>query len=414
MKYQKPSLSRSSFPNPSRPAILQGYKSLPKLEKLMLSPHYSEPPETPNHHAVTSRRMPRSGSETPIFDRLPPIQPSYSSTNLKINQYDSIPNLYPAKFSDKRCGNVRLYAVNTHEGLIRKYNEDRVSIVINIRSPPERANEPWPKCSFYGIYDGHGGCRCADFLKDNLHNFVIRDPHFPKNPTEALINGFKTAEREFLHLAQQNNDKSGSCATVCLVVNTKCFVANVGDSRSVLSSERGLKIYPLTEDHKPGEEPERSRILNSGGKIYTSASIPSNSAKQGLQHVYRILPGRLSVSRSFGDIEAKDEHLGGNPKCLIADPDIKAFKIQDEHDFIAMGCDGIFDRMTNKEMVECIWNSVTENFLVPYPNKCAEAVNDVIRSALRRRSMDNLTLILIGLKGLKKHAKQARKTVSLV
>jgi protein phosphatase PTC2/3 len=27
----------------------------------------------------------------------------------------------------------------------------------------------WPKCSFFAIYDGHGGSACADFLKDSLH-----------------------------------------------------------------------------------------------------------------------------------------------------------------------------------------------------------------------------------------------------
>lgn len=34
----------------------------------------------------------------------------------------------------------------------------------------------------------------------------------------------------------------------------------------------------------------------------------------------RILPGKLSVSRCFGDIEAKKERYGGNEKVLIADP----------------------------------------------------------------------------------------------
>ena len=31
----------------------------------------------------------------------------------------------------------------------------------------------WPKCSFFGIYDGHGGNQCAEFLRDYLHQFVI-------------------------------------------------------------------------------------------------------------------------------------------------------------------------------------------------------------------------------------------------
>jgi len=30
-------------------------------------------------------------------------------------------------------------------------------------------SENWPKSSFFGVYDGHGGSACADFLRDNLH-----------------------------------------------------------------------------------------------------------------------------------------------------------------------------------------------------------------------------------------------------
>lgn len=50
-------------------------------------------------------------------------------------------------------------------------------------------------------------------------------------------------------------------------------------------------------------------------------------------------------------MEAKIEKFGGNPKVLIATPEIKAFKIKSEHDFIVLGCDGIFDRLSNRESV---------------------------------------------------------------
>jgi len=70
----------------------------------------------------------------------------------------------------------------------------------------------------------------------------------------------------------------------------------------------------------------------------------------------RIFPGRLSVSRSFGDVEAKLLDFGGNPNVLIATPEIKAFRIKKDHDFIALGCDGIFDRINNKEAISVVWN----------------------------------------------------------
>ena len=42
----------------------------------------------------------------------------------------------------------------------------------------------------------------------------------------------------------------------------------------------------------------------------------------------RVFPGALSVSRTFGDAQAKLEHLGGNMNGVISDPEITVFKIQ--------------------------------------------------------------------------------------
>ena len=115
-----------------------------------------------------------------------------------------IPNHEPTKHSLKRNGLVRAYAANTNQGLVRNYNEDRVSIILNILKPPSKAQIPdsqWPRCSFFAIYDGHGGSGCADFLRDNLHRFVIKQDSFPNDPKEAMRAGFAEAEKHFLSSA---------------------------------------------------------------------------------------------------------------------------------------------------------------------------------------------------------------------
>lgn len=119
----------------------------------------------------------------------------------------------------------------------REYNEDRVSIILNIAKPNNRSEENWPKCSFFGVYDGHGGSGCADFLRDNLHQFVIEEPSFPSCPAKALRNGFQAAEEYFLESSQslEQSDRSGSCCVVAMIVGETCYIANVGDSRAVAS-----------------------------------------------------------------------------------------------------------------------------------------------------------------------------------
>ncbi len=63
-------------------------------------------------------------------------------------------------------------------------------------------------------------------------------------------------------------DRSGSCAIILIIIDDICYVANVGDSRALMSADGGEKIFALTNDHKPTDEIEYKRIIENGGKIY--------------------------------------------------------------------------------------------------------------------------------------------------
>jgi len=146
-----------------------------------------------------------------------------------------------AKFASKTHGLITSYAANTHQGIQRNYNEDRVSIILNMNKPVHRTDlTEWPKCSFFAIYDGHGGHNCADFLKDTLHNVIIGQETFPSDPAQALTTGCLEAERKFLEFsdrAKPVHERSGSCAIIVLIVEQECYVANVGDSRAIMSAD---------------------------------------------------------------------------------------------------------------------------------------------------------------------------------
>lgn len=138
-----------------------------------------------------------------------------------------------------------------------------------------------------------------------------------------------------------------------------CYVANVGDSRAIMSVDGGEKILVLSKDHKPESETETMRIEKNGGKIYQNTNYvpvgnnpdPSKNNMQIIVGPYRVFPGRLSVSRTIGDIEAKNERLGGNPLVVIPTPEIKCFKIRNNYDFIVMSCDGIYEKLNNQDVI---------------------------------------------------------------
>ena len=286
---------------------------------------------------------------------------------------------------------IKAYAYNSNEGNIREYNEDTITVTkINLDS-----NKKNDYCYFFGIYDGHGGNGCSTYLKNNLH----------KNISEFSAKGLKTAieitENNFLETkavdAELNLlDTSGSCGVMLLLKNRKCIVANVGDSRLVIFKNK--KVIFSTKDHKPNTYIEKSRIESAGGTVYqTTAIIPIYQNGKLIEIPWRVCPGGLSVSRTFGDIESKDELFGGKEGVVVAMPDISEFELNEEYNFIVIGCDGIFDVLSNGEIIDCIKIvlKLNEGKNRKINELCGDFANMIIKSALAKESFDNVSCIVI-------------------
>lgn len=197
--------------------------------------------------------------------------------------------------SEKSKGIVEAFGICTTNGIFRNYNEDRVSVILNAIKQVENVcdentnlveNEKIENqiiqnshCSYFSIFDGHGGNKCANYLRENLHSFIFNDENFPHNIKSSIENGILQAEKEFIdNFKNKNNsdeknnlfDKSGSCALLALFVKDTCYIANVGDSRAILSMDKGSTKKNITVDHKPESTSEMDRIYKAGGSVYRS------------------------------------------------------------------------------------------------------------------------------------------------
>lgn len=202
-----------------------------------------------------------------------------------------------------------------------------------------------------------------------------------------------------------------------------------------MSMNAGTQTAVLSRDHKPDCELERKRIQNAGGKVYRTQTFAKAATSPDEKDLYvqgplRVFPGRLSVSRTFGDIEAKRQRYGGNPNVIVCEPEIISFKLKDNFDFFMVGCDGIFERMNNKQIIDVVWDRISEQTSSRQPdaisppsryfNKqgqkqpfhydehiaAAEGVEMGLREVACSRSLDNITILILGLKNLKRTIKK--------
>lgn len=184
--------------------------------------------------------------------------------------------------------------------------------------------------------------------------------------------------------------QAGCTAVTCLIDRHNIIVGWAGDSRAVLCKD-GVAI-PLSNDHKPSSEIERSRIEKAGGYV------------QEINGHFRV-NGNLNLSRALGDMKYKqNKQLGPEAQIVAGDPDITVIKRETGQDFIILACDGIWDVKTNQEAVDFV-----KKRLEFYGNDRPETLSYIAEEMLdsccsddpvitKGLGCDNMTCIIVSLK----------------
>ncbi|WCJ43452.1 Protein phosphatase 2C family protein [Euphorbia peplus] len=210
--------------------------------------------------------------------------------------------------------------------------------------------------AFFGVFDGHGGARTAEYLKNNLFRNLSSHPDFINNTRTAIVESFRQTDADYLNEEKSQQKDAGSTASTAVLLGDRLLVANVGDSRVVAS--RAGSAMPLSIDHKPDRSDERERIEQAGGFIIWAGT-------------WRV-GGVLAVSRAFGDKLLKP--------YVVAEPEIQEEEI-DGVDFIIIASDGLWNVLSNQDAVDVV-QDITD----------AEAASrKLIEEAYGRGSSDNIT-----------------------
>lgn len=216
--------------------------------------------------------------------------------------------------------------------------EDAHAAVLELDGPGDKTN------TFFAVYDGHGGSNVARFAGQNVHKRLITEEEYKNGDFGiALKKAFLGTDEDLLANPAQSRDPSGCTAVAALITHdNKIYVANAGDSRSVIGIKGEVK--PLSFDHKPTSDTERARISGAGGYIE-----------------FGRVNGNLALSRALGDFEFKKNYsLSPEAQIITANPDITCHEITEEDEFMVIACDGIWDCLSSQQVVDFVRYQVAE------------------------------------------------------
>ncbi|CAE6911824.1 unnamed protein product [Symbiodinium natans] len=157
-----------------------------------------------------------------------------------------------------------------------------------------------------------------------------------------------------------------------------------------------VQAVPASEDHRPTriDEPPRH------GFGLVRRDPVALASKQLLAIGYSIRVGRnqsksrfqgLAMTRSFGDLPGAwepeiAEHFKRPIGLAIAEPEVRIVPLSDKDLFIVLATDGVYDVLSNQEVIDLAMRHWREP---------EEAAKNIVRSAYKRGSEDNLTVLVV-------------------
>jgi serine/threonine protein phosphatase PrpC len=232
-------------------------------------------------------------------------------------------------------------------------------------------------CSYFAIFDGFSGTRTCNYLRDNLHKLLFSHAELTSNPAKAIQDAFFQAEKALFELLSSEQDSSGSCALVALIIHKYVYIANLGSSRCIESSLKGFEQVVVTTSHVPIEADERKRVVEAGCEVVD------------VNGTLRVRPGNLTVTRCFGCYKGKEVCA-----ALIAVPEIRSTRVNKDMDFLLVMSDGVYIPVPKPEALKLVWSAL-EHTPGSLDFRASSAITSLLSTALSRSS-DNLSAILIG------------------
>ena len=355
-----------------------------------------------NSTNVNNNNLSNNLNENEIFINIKDLL-NYNNNINKINFSDLFLEFYNFNKFIKE-NNLNKFSI-VDSVIINSYlntKNDELKFIYNLNvEKPENFNGNFPNnFSYFGIFDGHCGKECSEFLQKNLLNLIINNKYFPNQIEKSLEIAIEKIEEKFF-LECFYNEKiiinSGSCVLICLIIDEFIYTANLGNSKLIISYNNCEFHKILTENHTLENENEKIRVEKNGGKIYNEkinlnkyiSNYINNNNNIFLIGPLRFFPGNLKITRTIGDFKYKINSKCEKINIISSKPSIKKHKLKSNIDFICLGNEGIFNFIKEEEVLTMfkILKKNNENKI----NLC----DFILKSALKNKSVFDMCCITI-------------------
>lgn len=252
-------------------------------------------------------------------------------------------------------------------------------------------NLPDKGYGIYCIFDGHGTDTFSIHASKNMAKLLETNEQFLAH---EYVNALRRAfyeENELLKPEYEKGAVGGTTATVALIADGMLYLANVGDSRSVIGIRQAHILHKdqtvavrLSKDHSFSDKEEKQRIIQNGGDV-CHGRVRSNGHG-------------INMTRALGDFDFKAPFNNRSQDFISSEPHIKSIPLTPDDSFLIIASDGLWGVLEDQELVE----------IIAQKRKAGESAEliaaSLVSSIAHTEGSDNITIIILFFNWIEVHS----------
>lgn len=256
----------------------------------------------------------------------------------------------------------RLVGISHCQGKRNEMQDSHLVCKLNFEVKGQKYSVP-----LFGIFDGHGeqGEQASAWVAKILPVYFVSE--FEKMESLNKEEIWNAIKRGCKKLGSDYNGPGGTTACVGMMIEGKLWIANIGDSRAILSY--GDRVIQLSEDQMPDIPRYSYKVYKEGGCV-----ISGDCPRVG---------GRLAMARAIGDKSVLG--ICSNPKITCID--LKEF----EDSYLVISCDGLYEVTSTSQVGSKVKEKVQQGKSV------TEISKYLVYRALECGSRDNVSVLVVKL-----------------
>ena len=271
-------------------------------------------------------------------------------------------------------------------------NSDELDMCINKEanvSENKKANNSPLQVHLFAIHHGTNGQDVSVLLKKRLQYYLFKNTNYISNPLQGISDAYQKLEFEVYQTIPKSYE-CGSSSILALIIKNQMYIANIGNSKCLISCQDKTPFYILTHsnnlsarkipNYNHNKDKQLSLTLKQCVNLETPLIKPENPFLK-----------QINTLNNVSNLDKK--------QFLFAVPEITEMSITDNIYFFIFINDSIAKAVSSKKIMITIYKTVLESLHKDYSFKdmCSSLINQICIEVIKTECTTSISVVFLPL-----------------